>query len=96
MKRLAILSMAALLSACATHAPAPEARNIPVEVDKPVAASCVPANLGDAPAKVNIDSDLKAAAADAAARYQLLFAYYLGVRGYLNEVVPVIAGCRNH
>lgn len=83
-----------LLAGCA-HAPAaaPEPALAPIEVDRPVAASCVPANMADAPEYPDTDQALKTAP-DAAERYQLLYAGRKVRTARVNELEPVIAACR--
>lgn len=83
----------ALLGGC-THAPlaAPEPVLVPIEVDRPVATGCVPANMAEAPEYPDTDAALTGAA-DAASRYQLLYAGRKVRTARLNELEPVVAGC---
>jgi hypothetical protein len=74
-------------------APAPEPREIPVVVDKPVAVSCVPPNVGDAPAYSDNAKALRAAQ-DGAERYRLTILGRAERDARLSVVEPVIDGCR--
>lgn len=63
-----------------------------VQVPVAVAAPCVPATLGAAPAYPDTDEAL-VAAPDAAVRYQLMGAGRKVRIGRLNELETVVAGC---
>lgn len=63
-----------------------------IQVPVPVAAPCVPASLGAAPAYPDTD-DALVAAPDAAVRYQLMGAGRKLRTGRLNELETVVAGC---
>lgn len=92
MRPLAILALAAVLSACATQ-PAPVATIRTVEVKVPVPTPCVPAALGPAPAYPDTAAALRAAP-DAADRYRLMAAGRLLRDQRLAELEPVVKGCR--
>ena len=92
--KLAVVAVGALALAGCVHdqAARPEPILTPVEVAIPVATGCVPANMAPPPEYPDTDTALKAAA-DAAARYQLLYAGRKVRTARLNEVEPVIANC---
>lgn len=80
-----------LLGACA----APTEPKIETQfVDRPIAASCVPDNLGPAPAYPDTDAALLAAP-DGPTRYQLLADGHVLRQQRSNQVEPVIAKCRS-
>lgn len=81
------------LAACASNKSRPEPIVVPQKVTVPVAGDCVPASLGTAPDYVDSNDALRAAA-DAAERYQLLWAGRAQRTGRLNELEVVVAGCR--
>ncbi len=91
---IAAVGIAALLLAGCAGRPAlrPEVEIRTVEVAVPVALGCVPANMAAPSAYPDTDPALRAAA-DAAERYQLLFAGRQLRNARLAEVEPVIAGC---
>ena len=92
-RTLLVLSAAALLVAsCATKGE-PEAKIVPLEVDKPVAASCVPATLAiDPPPYQTMKAQL--AAAHGAARYQMALGFVIALFDRAMQVEPVISSCR--
>lgn len=96
-RRIPLIATALLLAkglgGCA-HMPAarPEPVLSPIEVDKPVATGCVPANLAAAPDYPDTDDAIKGAP-DAASRYQLLYAGRKVRVARLNEIEPIVAGC---
>ena len=77
-----------LLAGCAT----PEPRIIIKEVSKPVPVSCVPETLESAPVYPDSNEALMTATPDR--RYQLVIAGRELRQARLNEIEPVIAGCR--
>ena len=79
------------LPACTTTRPEP--RVVIQTVDRPVAVSCVPAELGGPPDYPDSDSALRAAV-DGAARYALVSAGRLLRMARQAETESVIAGCR--
>lgn len=91
MRRTAVLGTL-FLAGCATTRPA-EPTVVTQKVDVPVAVSCVPANLPDAPQYVDTDAALKAAP-DAAERFRLIAAGRLQRQSRLAVVEPVINSCR--
>jgi hypothetical protein len=91
MKRLSILA-ALLLAGCATDAVAP-AKDIVVPVDKPIAASCVPTTVGDAPDYAKMKADA-GAAVDLVSRYHLIARDFVVLVDRAAVVEPVIASCR--
>lgn len=64
-----------------------------VTVDAPVARSCVPPALGEAPAYIDTDAALKAAGGPED-RYQMVIAGRVQRNARLGEAEPVIRGCR--
>lgn len=92
-KRLITALSTLLVGGCAHHpiATAPPVL-MPVEVVKPVAIGCVPANMAAAPEYPDTDNALRRAP-DAAGRYQLLYAGRKVRTARLNELEPVVAGC---
>lgn len=89
----AAMFLALATAACETpQPPEPEVRIVEVQV--PVARSCVPENLSPAPAYVDTVDALRAAA-DAAARFLLLAAGREQRVARLAEIEPVVAGCRD-
>jgi len=85
------LALGALFTLGACGATVDEIRTIRVNV--PVAVSCVPATLGEAPLYPDTVEALRAAE-DAAERYLLVFAGRSLREARLNELEPVVAGCR--
>jgi len=90
-KTIAILALLAL-AACDTVQKA-EQQIFTQDVDKPVAASCIPKNLPDIPSYPDTDAALLAAQ-DAAARYQLIAVGRGMSRAWEAQVAPVIAKCK--
>lgn len=101
---ISLFWLAVVLSGCASTAPAPEPMIVTQSVDKPVAVSCVPGNLGAAPGTVDLKTGLKVpdyadtraallAAPDAAGRYKLLVIGRKQRMDRLSQVEPVIDGC---
>lgn len=70
----------------------PEPITTPLEVAVPVATGCVPPNLAAPPEYPDTDAAIRGAA-DAAARYQLVYAGRKVRIARLNEIEPVVAGC---
>ncbi len=87
----AIILVGLAIAGCSTTRPEPVVRT--VFVDRPVAVTCVPDTLGEAPAYADIDDALRRAP-DAAARYQLVIAGREQRKARLGETEPVIKGCR--
>lgn len=88
----AAVFVAHLTAACGTS-PSPEIPVQVVEVAAPTAVSCVPDNLPPKPT-YRMTSDLLREAPDAAARYLLAVVGMLERDARLNEVEPVVEGCR--
>lgn len=82
---------ASLVAACSTTKPEPQIRIVEVKV--PVAVSCVPENLPPRPGYRVTASDI-VGAPDAAERYRLAAAGFQERDARLNEVEPVVEGCR--
>lgn len=82
---------ASLVAACSTTKPEPQIRVVEGKV--PVAVSCVPANLPPQPTYRVTVGDL-VGAPDAAERYRLAAAGFQEREARLNEVEPVVEGCR--
>ena len=78
-----------ILTGCAT---APEPRIVIKEVSKPVPVSCVPETVEPAPVYPDSNEALMTATPDR--RYQLVVAGRELRQARLNEIEPVIAGCR--
>lgn len=91
MKRLIVLMCAALAACATTKVPEPIIQIVEVKVPGP-ALPCVPKELGAPPVYVDSDSILQKAA-DAAERFQLLFAGRMQREARLNEIEPVILSC---
>lgn len=89
--RSATLLVTLVLAGCATT---PEPRVVTRTVEVPVAADCVPANLGSAPTYVDNDEALRSAAG-ADERYRLVIAGREQRNARLGEVEPVIDACRS-
>lgn len=84
-----------LLAGCGSdHVNSASAEPIVVQVPVAVAvdAPCVPDTLKEAPTYVDSDKALTGAA-DAAERYQLLWAGRGQKNSRLNELEPIVAGC---
>jgi hypothetical protein len=97
MKRLLIAaaSVGLLLGACvATPSPAPPTEIVTQDVDKPVAASCVPPNVGPAPTGYADDPTAMRAAKSGAARYDLSVQGSSDKTDRLNTIEPVLEACR--
>ena len=93
MKRNLILVLGALLAGCASKpAPRPEPEIRTVEVAVPVPVGCVPPNIAKPSAYPDTDAALRRAA-DAAERYQLVFAGRQLRSARLAEIEPVVAAC---
>lgn len=92
MRRLVLLALAGLVTACATQPPT-VATVRTVEVKVPVPTPCIPAALGPAPAYPDTAETLRAAP-DAADRYRLVAAGRLLRDQRLAELEPVVEGCR--
>lgn len=92
MKKFFVLMPLALLTACQTaKVPEPIIKTVFVSVPGK-ALPCVPKELGPAPVYVDTNEKLKSAA-DAAERYQLIFAGRMQREARLGEIEPVISSC---
>lgn len=93
MKRLALLLVLTLAACATTPPPVPEPiiKIQTVYVPGP-ALACVPKELLGAPTYVDSDQALLSAA-DAAERFQLLFAGRMQRDARLREIEPVISSC---
>jgi hypothetical protein len=92
-KLLLLLAPFALLACETTPPPEPEPRIVTVEVPVPTPAPCVPRDLPPAPEYLIPNDATLAGAADAAARYQLLYADWLLRRARLGQLEPIVAAC---
>ena len=91
----AIVALGLLLEGCATDgrpAPEPAVRTVTITLPGEL-RPCVPKELRDPPAYVDTAQALEAAA-DAAARYQLVTAGRAQREGRLAEIEPILKGCR--
>ncbi|ESQ85396.1 hypothetical protein AEAC466_04320 [Asticcacaulis sp. AC466] len=91
MKRF-VLPAILTLTGCQT-CPVPDPIYRTVEVQTPIAVSCVPHNLSASPTYSDTEAALKAAP-DGAARYKLKIEAGRQKDARLAELEPVIAGCR--
>jgi hypothetical protein len=71
----------------------PEPIVVPKTVLVPVKGDCVPTGLGEPPAYIDSDEALRGAK-DAAERYQLTAAGRKQRQARLDELEPVVKGCR--
>lgn len=90
MKKLTLLLPMFLLAACATTKPQPVVETVEVKV--PVAAPCVPKDLGGQPTYVDSDEALLNAK-DPAERYKLIYAGRLQRMARLMVLEPVVLAC---
>lgn len=86
-----LVFLAIMLAGCSTVRPEPVVDTVTVGV--PVARSCVPPALGEAPAYIDTDAALKAAGGPED-RYQMVIAGRVQRNARLGEVEPVVKGCR--
>jgi hypothetical protein len=91
MKR-AVLILAMTLTACTTQ-PKPDVVTSTREVDIPVAASCVPADVNMGPGAIPSPSDLRNMK-DAAERHQALGDFYLAWALWIPYAQGLIENCR--
>jgi len=87
----AILLLPMALGACST--PVPRTVLTPIETYIPVSRSCLPSNVQPAPTYPDTDAALRAAP-DGAVRYQLEHAGRKLRIARLNELEPIVAGCK--